>query len=118
MVEKFKPERPIYLNEENTGLKTRIQVDEAIEKLRSKNWLVTYGQKSRPFHMSFASEKEFQEFKKEAGELDIKLVSPLIKPDEFEEILNSDSNVSGTTLPDAEQRDTYEDPEGRQHINE
>lgn len=104
---KFKPERPIYLNEENTGLKTKAEVIFAIEKLRSKKWLCAYGQKSRPFHMSFASEAMFQKFKKAAADLDINLKNPVIKEDEFDSIIQEGS-TTGAGIEGAEDTDTVD----------
>ncbi len=36
---KFRPERPIYLNKENTGLKTEVEIELKVEELRSRGWL-------------------------------------------------------------------------------
>lgn len=102
----FRPERPIYLNEENTGFKTRDQVIVAIEELRDLNWLCAYNENTRPLHMSFNNVKEFAEFKKDCSKLSIKLKEPVIKELEDIEkpIIEPESNTS------------YEDPSGKIHI--
>lgn len=109
---KFRPERPIYLNEQNTGFKTKIEVIHAIEQLRDKGFLCCYGEKSRPFHMSFNDEKEFQEFKKTCGNLKIKLESPVIKAEDIEELETEELE----TNVQAESTSSYEDPQGKVHI--
>lgn len=112
---KFKPERPIYLNESNTGFKTKIEVLFAIEKLRAKHWLCAYNEKSRPFHMSFNDEKEFQDFKKDCKDLDIVLKSPIIKE---EDIMDLDLEESKTGHEaELELTSTSESPEGKIEIN-
>lgn len=109
---KFKPERPIYLNEQNTGFKTKAEVLVAIQKLRDAHWLCAYNESSRPFHMSFNNEKEFQQFKKCCKDLSITLKSPVYQPEEIEELeLKENETVK------AEPTSTFEDPMGKIHIN-
>lgn len=112
---KFRPERPIYLNEQNTQFKHPDAVIEAVEKLRSRGWLCAYGEKSRPFHMCFNAEPEFQEFKKDAESLGIKLKSPVLKADEIEELEQSD-NDTGINPADLA-TNSSEDPNGKVHIS-
>lgn len=113
---RFRPERPIYLNEQNTEFKTRDQVIFAVEKLRARNWLCVYdAEKMRPFHMSFNLEKELAEFKKDCENLDITLKAPLIKLEDIE-TLNS-SEMAGQTMPEATASDTHEDPDGSKYID-
>lgn len=114
-LEKFKPERPIYLNEDNTGLKTKAEVLVAIAKLRDKHWLCAYGEKVRPFHMSFNDENQFQEFKKCANDLDIKLKSPIIKDDDLEALEAEEK--AGQVVPGANATNSYQDASGKTHNN-
>lgn len=110
---KFRPERPIYLNEQNTGFKTKVEVLHAIEQLRDNYaFLVCYGEKSRPFHMSFNDEKEFQEFKKACKELSITLKTPTIMIEEIEEleVAEQETNIKEETTS------SYEDSKGKIHI--
>lgn len=111
---KFKPERPIILHESNTGFKTQDEVVFAIEKLREKGWLCTYGEKLRPFHMSFNNEKEFQEFKKTCSQLSITLKSPIIKEDDILQ-MDSDDALNEITK-ETTITSSYEDPDGKVHI--
>jgi hypothetical protein len=108
---KFRPERPIYLHEVNTGFRTRDQVIFAIEQLRDLGWLCVYGEKTRPFHLCFNNPKELQEFKKTCSNLKITLKSPVIKPEELEELEQSEH--LGETVPGAESTDMVERPDGR-----
>lgn len=107
---RFKPERPIYLNKDNTGYKTEEQVIFAIEQLRDKGWLCAYSELSRPFHMSFNSEKEFQEFKKCAKDLGITLKATIIKQDELDLIDEKEANL--TVDPTANSKSSYESSKG------
>lgn len=106
---KFRPERPVILNEQNTNFKTKIEVVHAVEKLRSLGWLCAYGEKARPFHMSFNDEKEFQEFKKAASKLDVKLQSPIVKDGDMEEMED--------VIIAPEPTSSYEAPDGKVHID-
>ena len=84
---RFRPDRPIYLNTENTGFKTADEVFLAVGKLRERHWLCVFNEKiNKPFHLSFTSESELQEFKKTCAELKIVLKSPVIKADDLEEM--------------------------------
>lgn len=109
---KFRPERPIYLNTENTKFKTMDEVEEAVEKLRDHNWLCAVGEKLQPFIWSFDNEKEMAEFKKCAADLGIKLISPVIKSDELQELRDKPEEVAGLIVPGAEEKATHEGPEG------
>lgn len=84
---KFKPSRPIYLNRENTGLKSEAEVIVAIEQLRSKQWLCTLAAEDVKtfFHLSFDDLTELAAFKKEAASLGIHFKADLILPDSFED---------------------------------
>lgn len=75
----FKPARPIFLNEQNLGVKTRDQAIYNIEQLRSAHWLCIYAEVIRPMHLSFDSTTDFDEFKKSAQTLGVKLTEPVIK---------------------------------------
>lgn len=90
---KFRPERVVYLNEANTGYKSKAEVILAIEKLRSKCWLCAYSEKVIPMHMSFSDVSEFAEFKKDANALGVKLTSPIIKPDDDFDLLLKDDPI-------------------------
>lgn len=110
---KFRPERPVILNLENTGFKTEDQVIYAVEQLREKGWLCTYNEKVRPLHMSFNDEKEFSKFKKDCDILKIELKKPPLKIDDFEaQLAEDDKNV---ILP-PEPKESFEDPSGKVHI--
>jgi hypothetical protein len=111
---KFRPARPIVLNEDNTGFKTREQVEEAIEKLRDLAFLCTYGEKSRPWHLSFDDLDEVQEFKEAAAKCGVNLKSKLITAEEIEELDAEDAAL--TSIPGAEVKESYEDSKGRVHI--
>lgn len=113
-LQKFRPERPIYLNEQVTNFRTKDEVLEAIQRLRDRGWLCAYSENSRPFHMSFNDVKVFQEFKKSCKEESIKLHEPLIKPDDIEELIAKDSE--GQKMPDAVANSSSEAPDGRIHI--
>ena len=102
---KFRPERPIYLHESNTGYKTQIEVLHAVERLRGEQWLCAYSENIKPFHLSFNNESEFQEFKKCCQELDVKLKAPILKPDE-------DYSKDETVIVQPEPLATSESPEG------
>lgn len=113
-IRRFRPERPIVLNEQNTNLKTKDEVILKIEDLRNEGWLCTYGERMRPFHMSFNDEKMFQEFKKDCSALNVTLKSPVIKSEDLEAL--EEEETKGTVIPGAEAVSTYEDPSGRVHI--
>lgn len=111
-LKRFKPERPIYLHESNTGLKTKDEVLFAIQRLRDhpiQPWLCTYNENIRPLHMSFNNEKEFQEFKKHCKELSIPLKSPVLKDEEF-------SISDDISLVPEEPKSDYEGTDGRVRI--
>lgn len=115
---KFRPERPIYLGLQNTGFKTEDELEVAIEQLRSEGWLCTkLPEKAspRPFHMSFNTENDFQEFKGDCQALGISLKSKVISEDDFEAMVAADK--ASPVIPGAEDKDTYEDPEGNVHSN-
>lgn len=109
---RFRPERPIYLNEENLGVKTREEVDYAIERLRDAGWLCTYGEQHRPFHLSFESnfQETFNEFKKTAEDLDIKLLEPPTTPEEIA-LLNAKELV-GEEIPGAKDLHSHDSLKG------
>ena len=108
---KFKPERPIYLNETNTGLKTKNEVLVVIANLRKIHWLCAYNENSRPFHMSFNDERMFQQFKKDCKSLNITLKSPIIHDEEVDALDELDNK---TVEPEPTQ--TFEDPSGAIHV--
>lgn len=110
---KFRPERPIYLNTENTKFKTQDEIEEAVEKLRDHNWLVVAKDTLQPFIWSFDNEKEMAEFKKCAADLNIKLISAVIKSDELQELRDKQEDIAGLIVPGAEAKSTHEAPEGR-----
>lgn len=114
---KFRGERPIYLNETNTGFKTAEEVILAVEQLRERNWLCAYSnpdeKKARPFHMSFNDEKDFAEFKKDASALNIVLKNPIIKSDDMGE--PEEEPIIKETKAD-KAHSTYQDSKGRIHI--
>lgn len=115
---KFRPERPIYLSLENTGFSNDEDLILGIEKLRDEGWLVTKigeKQKPRPFHMSFNTENDFQEFKSDCAALGIQLKSPIIKEDDFEALMSADKKAE--LVPGADDKDTYEDADGNLHEN-
>lgn len=114
-VMKFRPDRPIFLNEQNTNLKTRDEVEFAVEKLRSRNWLCAYGEKSRPLSFCFAEDKMRAEFNKDCSAIGLTIKNPIIKPDDFEAMEAEDA--AGVVMPEAEATDTHEDPSGKIHIN-
>lgn len=111
---KFKPERPIYLNEEVTGFKTKDQVLAAIETLRGLHWLCAYAEKARPFHMSFNDFRQFEEFKKTCNELGIVLKHKMITADELDELEAKDSAEDKLMTANS----TVEDPDGHIHIED
>lgn len=102
---KFRPERPIYLNEQNTGYKTRAEVDVKVEELRSKGWLAQYNEKQIPPHMSFDDETVFNEFKQACKELKITLRGKVQKPQDFDDL---DAELEGTKVPGAEDKESAE----------
>lgn len=111
---RFIPERPIYLNEENTKLKTKIEVMLAVEKLRDAGYLCAYGELARPFHLSFNDDKQVNEFKKIAKNLGITLVSKVIQ---YEDIETLDVlEIAGQDIPGANATASSEDPNGKIHI--
>ena len=111
---KFKPERPIYLSESNTAFKTKDEVLYAIEQLRAKGYLCTYGDFPRPIHMSFISDPSgFQEFKKACSQLKITLKEPTIHADDMDEF--EDRERKNIIIPE-EPKSTHEDPSGTIHI--
>lgn len=109
-ITRFKPERPIYLHESNTGFKTKDQVIVAVEELRELGWLACYNEKIRPIHMSFNDVREFTQFKKACGDLGVKLKEPIVKPDELEELM-----IDEPIVP-VEPKSDYEDPSGKIHL--
>lgn len=110
---KFKPERPIFLHESNTGFKTAIEVQEAVEKLRLRHWLCAYSEKVRPFHMSFNNETQLRDFKKDCKDLGIVLKSPVISSDDIEALEEEDKK--GVKVEGANDKSTYEGTDGRVH---
>lgn len=111
-IRKFRPERPIYLNTQNTKFKTDEEVEEAVEKLRDAGWLCAFKEVLQPFIWSFDNEKEMSEFKKAAADLDIKIISPVIKSDELQELRDKPEQVAGLVVPGAEAKSTHEEPNG------
>ena len=98
---RFRPERPIYLSENNTGYKTQDEVIFAVEQLRDLGWLCAYNENHKPFHMSFNDELEFQQFKNDCQQLSITLKSPLIKQEDLETILYNEKQTN--IEPEAEE---------------
>jgi hypothetical protein len=113
MMLKFRPNRPIFVNENNLGVKTKIEALHAIEKLRSEGWLCTYNENIRPFHLSFDDESELAKFKATASKLKIQLVSQLIKPDSIDDF----SSLDKPALIAPEAKSTHEDVNGRLKID-
>lgn len=107
-VTRFRPERPIYLNEQNTNCKTKMEVLFAIEQLREKGWLCCYGEITRPYHLSFNDEKVLAQFKKHCSALDIKMKAPPITS-------NIDDEPFVNIVP-VESNSSVEDPNGVVHI--
>lgn len=106
-ITRYRPERPIYINESNTDAKNKIGAIYYIEQLRSAGWLCCYSEIVKPLHLSFDNELEFQEFKKSCEKLKIKLESPVIKLDEIPQ--------DAPIIP-PEPVSSYEDPLGIMHI--
>jgi len=75
---KYRPERPILLNEQNTDSKSKIVTIYNIEQLRLLGWLCCYNELARPFHLSFDKVEEFHEFKRDCDRLRIKLKTSLV----------------------------------------
>lgn len=106
-ITRYRPERPIYLNEQNTDSKNKTIALYNVEQLRSLGWLCCYSEQVRPLHLSFNDEREFQEFKRDCATLKIKLKSPVIVPDE---------PFIDTPIIAPEPTESYEDPLGKLHI--
>lgn len=105
---RFRPELPIYLSTENIGVKTKDEVLFAIQQLRDLGWLCVYSEEVvRPFHMCFLDPKMFQEFKKDAQSLSIKLIEGLINTHEDLDRL-ADQELEASNIPLAETRETVE----------
>ena len=109
---KYRPERPILLNTENTGFKTKVQVLEAIEKLRAMphRWLCAWSEKIRPLHFCFNSTKDFAEFKRSCKDLGIKLTEPVIAQSDIEALEVQEKIATDTT--EAEAESSIERPDG------
>lgn len=110
---KFRPERPIYLNEDNTGLKTKDEVISAVEKLRLRGFLCAYNEMSKPFHMSFNDVLgDFEDFKKAAAECGVKLKNPPAPKDDLEDF----DKVAEPEIKGAKTKSSFEDTKGKVHI--
>lgn len=110
-VVKFRPERPIYLGLENTRFKTEEELIIGIEALRAAGWLVTLlpeGARHRPFHLSFADDNAYQEFKVDCQDLGIELRNKLISEDDFDTQIDAAPEVEG-----ANEHDTVETTDGK-----
>lgn len=105
---RYRPERPIGLNEQNTNAATRTVAIYNIERLRSAGWLCCYSETLRPLHLSFDNPDEYQEFKQACSKLKIVLKSPIITGPvaDFEDI----------KIVQPEPTSTYEDPLGKMHV--
>ena len=113
---KYRPERPVYLNEQNTGFKTKDEVLYAIERLRDLyQFLCTYAEKTRPFHLSFDKEQEFHEFKRACRELGVELKSPVLKEEDLLGLALQD-DPQREFLQEANAKSSYEDVDGKVHI--
>lgn len=111
--QKFRPERPIYLNTDNTNLKTKIEVMHMVERLRNeKQWLCAYKEDwNKPFHLSFNDiEKEYAEFKRDCETLGITLKSPTLGKDDSHEFPEA-------PIVEPEPEHSYEDSKGKIHKN-
>lgn len=106
---RFRPERPIYLNTENTSLKTRAEVEHKVLQLRDQHWLCAVNDKSRPLHMSFNDPLEFPKFQKACEDLGFKLKFPKFSPDS--DLENDDIEI----VPE-EPKHSFEDSKGRFHV--
>ena len=104
---RYRPERPIGLNEQNTNASTRAIAIYNIERLRSAGWLCCYSETLRPLHLSFDNPDEYQEFKRDCSKLKIILKSPVITSPvaEFQDI----------AIVQPEPNATYEDVLGKIH---
>lgn len=112
LLNKFRPERPIYLNEDNTGLKTKDEVIVAVEKLRLRGFLCAYSEVSRPFHMSFNDVLgDFEDFKKAAAECGVKLKNPPAVIDDADFDKAAEPEIKG-----AKAKASFEDTKGKVHI--
>jgi len=114
---RFKPERPIYLNKSNTGLKTDIEVELKVEELRALGWLCACAPDKEPIplHMSFNDETMLQAFKKDAKDIGVDIKNPeKIIDTDFEEIFQK-NDKKALEVPDAEEKSTYEDVKGKIH---
>lgn len=107
---KFRPERPIYLNEQNTSCKSKIEAIYAIEQLRGSGWLCCYSETSAPLHMSFNDMSEYNEFKQSCTKLKITLRESLIKTDDDVPL------IVDTPIIPPEPVESYEDSLGKLHI--
>lgn len=107
---KFRPERPIYLNEQNTSCKSKIETIYCIEQLRALGWLCCYSEASAPLHMAFNSMDEYSEFKQSCAKLKITLREALIKPDDDIPL------IVDTPIIPPEPIGSYEDVLGKLHI--
>lgn len=105
---RYRPERPINLNEQNTNASTRAIAIYNIERLRSAGWLCCYSETLRPLHLSFDNPDEYAEFKRDCNKLKIVLKSPIIASpvSDFEDI----------KIVQPEPTSTYEDPLGKMHV--
>jgi hypothetical protein len=111
---RFRPERPIYLNKENTNLKTDIEVELKVEELRDLGWLVVFApdKKPVPLHICFNDEKTLSEFKKDCADLKVSIKAPTkLTEDDFLELQNEDKKA--LEIPGAEEKNTYEDTQGK-----
>jgi hypothetical protein len=110
--QKFRGDRVIYLHEGNIGVDSREEVIEAIEKLRGKAWLCSYGaEAARPFHLCFNDPEVFQEFKKDAEKLGIKLISKVFTEEDMDKVEEAETKINDTAIK--EPNATYHDSAGK-----
>lgn len=115
--QKFRGDRVIYLHEDNIGKNSKEEVLEAVERLRKRSWLCAYGKEvARPFHLCFNDPEVFQEFKKDAEKLGIKLISKVYTEEDMDKVQEAEQKVN-QTIP-AEPNSTYHDSQGNRRIGE
>ena len=79
IVRRFRPERPIYLNEEVLGVHTKRDVMVVINTLRSQGWLVTYGAVQNVPELTSKSTQEQIDYVKSVNEHNADVLEPMHK---------------------------------------
>lgn len=117
VIRKFRPERPIYLNTQNTSLKTVAEVEEKVEILRNEDrsngdyhWLCKYDEVARPIMMSFNDPREFDAFRKACGALGFTLAGSIIQNDP-EDVFAEEERKANPNIKAAEQEESETDTE-------